>query len=120
MFSKRVGKKIIEARERCKITQVEMAKRLNISRQTYIDMEQGKTATKVEPLMRLSEITGQPLIWFVEEQMEDPKQYQTPALIELLALINELPKDLREAYIYNQFPLLNAIKRRQKNVISST
>lgn len=57
---------IYEARQARKITQVKMAKLLNIARQTYIDMESGKTIPRADMLERISEITEFPIGFFFE------------------------------------------------------
>ncbi len=55
-----MAQRIREAREFSKITQVEMAQRLDVARQTYLDMESGKTDPKILALVTIAEITGRP------------------------------------------------------------
>ena len=57
--------RIKEAREWKGLTQVYMAQQLKVARQTYLDLETGKTEPKVRLLVEISELTERPLTWFV-------------------------------------------------------
>ncbi|MGR5283051.1 helix-turn-helix transcriptional regulator [Photobacterium damselae] len=55
---------ILRARKSQKITQLEMAKKLGISRQTYVDIENGVRVPRVDLLNKISEITNKPVSYF--------------------------------------------------------
>ena len=57
--------RIKEAREWKGLTQVYMAQQLRVARQTYLDLETGKTEPKVRLLVEISELTERPLTWFI-------------------------------------------------------
>ncbi|PST88475.1 transcriptional regulator [Photobacterium iliopiscarium] len=57
--------RIKEAREWKGLTQVYMAQQLKVARQTYLDLETGKTEPKVRLLVEISELTERPLTWFI-------------------------------------------------------
>ncbi len=61
----KIAARIKEAREWKGLTQVHMAQQLKVARQTYLDLETGKTEPKVRLLSEISEITERPLTWFV-------------------------------------------------------
>jgi DNA-binding XRE family transcriptional regulator len=61
----KIAARIKEAREWKGLTQVHMAQQLQVARQTYLDLETGKTEPKVRLLSEISEITERPLTWFV-------------------------------------------------------
>ena len=58
--------RIKEAREWKGLTQVYMAQQLKVARQTYLDLETGKTEPKVRLLVEISELTERPLTWFID------------------------------------------------------
>lgn len=68
-----IARRIREAREWSAITQVQAAKQLGISRQTYIDMESGKTKHNIETLIELSKMYAKPVAWFYEGTYKSKK-----------------------------------------------
>ncbi len=64
-FKKEVGDRIKEAREWNNFTQVFVAKKLGISRQTYLDLESGKTEPKLLVILSLCQVLGRPISYFV-------------------------------------------------------
>lgn len=60
----RVGEEIKAHRICANITQVEMAKLLGVARQTYLDMESGKTELRRNNIELLSRELGMPLSCF--------------------------------------------------------
>lgn len=88
-----IQKRIIESRNKAGITQVEMAKRLCIARQTYIDLEKGVTEPRITNLMGVATITGATLEWLVygREDNKDKKIREIQGrLIELQQMVNAL------------------------------
>lgn len=57
---------ILRARKSQNITQLEMAKKLGMSRQTYVDIENGVRVPRVDLLNKISEITNKPVSYFFE------------------------------------------------------
>ncbi|GAW46563.1 helix-turn-helix transcriptional regulator [Photobacterium damselae subsp. piscicida] len=55
---------ILRARKSQNITQLEMAKKLGISRQTYVDIENGVRVPRVDLLNKISEITNKSVSYF--------------------------------------------------------
>lgn len=98
-----VAKRIKEAREWKGITQVKMAKLLDVARQTYLDIETGKTEPRVGTLSEIAEITERPLVWFVygdaNVELHDVQYKQD--VNRLLEHFSKLPHEIRSA-ILNQ------------------
>ncbi|KXF81170.1 helix-turn-helix domain-containing protein [Enterovibrio coralii] len=93
-----VAQRIREAREYRDITQVEMAKYLNVARQTYLDIESGKTEPKVSSLVMIAEVTGRPLNWLLygESSRSDIAFTHREELNRLLTLFSSLPQSARD------------------------
>lgn len=98
-----VAKRIKEAREWKGITQVKMAKLLAVARQTYLDIETGKTEPRVRMLSEIAEITERPLVWFVygDSNVELHDMQYKQDVNRLLECFSKLPHDARTA-ILNQ------------------
>lgn len=98
-----VAKRIKEAREWKGITQVKMAKLLDVARQTYLDIETGKTEPRVRMLSEIAEFTDRPLVWFVygdaESALHDVQYKQD--VNRLLEYFSKLPHEARSV-ILNQ------------------
>ncbi|CZF84919.1 transcriptional repressor DicA [Grimontia marina] len=92
-----VAQRIREAREYRDITQVEMAQHLDVARQTYLDIESGKTEPKVSSLAIIADVTGRPLNWFLygESTRSDIAFTHRDDLNTLLALFSQLPESAR-------------------------
>lgn len=95
----RIAEKIREAREWNKITQVGMAEQLGIARQTYLDLESGKTEPRVSTLLRVAEITGRPLSWFIYDGEGPVSQNEQEYIQQLLALFAQVPRSMRARLI---------------------
>ncbi|HIF9104958.1 TPA: helix-turn-helix transcriptional regulator [Photobacterium damselae] len=83
---------ILRARKSQKITQLEMAKQLGISRQTYVDIENGVRVPRVDLLNKISEITNKPVSYFFERN--NPMDCE-----RLLGLLAELEPKRRDWYM---------------------
>ncbi|ATF09508.1 helix-turn-helix transcriptional regulator [Candidatus Enterovibrio altilux] len=98
-----VAQRIKEAREWKRITQVNMAKLLEVARQTYLDIETGKTEPRIRILSEIAEITERPLVWFVYGDrgvtLHDVQYKQD--VNRLLEYFSKLPHEARIA-ILNQ------------------
>lgn len=57
--------KLKEAREDAKMSQTEVAKRINISQGAYSDFERGESRLDVNYLVQLSDIFNKPVTWFL-------------------------------------------------------
>lgn len=55
---------LIQLRKQAKITQVDMAKNLGVARQTYLDLESGRTEPRYSTLIKLSELFNVPVAAF--------------------------------------------------------
>ncbi|MBP5173140.1 MAG: helix-turn-helix transcriptional regulator [Bacteroidales bacterium] len=60
MGKKKVEKNIAEVRNSLKLTQAEMAKKIGISRQAYINLEHGKTSVINKQITKMAESCGLP------------------------------------------------------------
>ena len=60
MSNKKVKKNIAEVRNSMKLTQAEMAKKIGISRQAYINLESGKTSVINKQITKMAESCGLP------------------------------------------------------------
>ncbi|PCS23282.1 helix-turn-helix transcriptional regulator [Candidatus Enterovibrio escicola] len=98
-----VAKRIKDAREWKGITQVKMAKLLAVARQTYLDIETGKTEPRVRMLSEIAEITERPFGWFVygdaDVELKDVQYKQD--VNRLLEYFSKLPYEARTV-ILNQ------------------
>lgn len=65
-----VHKYIREARGVAGHSQVSMAKVLGVARQTYLDLENGKTEPKLAILLDICEVTGKPLSYFIQDDYD--------------------------------------------------
>lgn len=94
-----IALRVRTARELNGITQVSMAKQLGVARQTYLDIESGKTEPKLSNLYNISEITKYPVMWFlgVEAQVSEVEKHAP--FEELLELYKQLPHDYRKTLI---------------------
>ncbi|WIG83814.1 helix-turn-helix transcriptional regulator (plasmid) [Photobacterium damselae] len=60
--------RLIAIRKGNQITQVEMARKLGIARQTYLDLETGKTEPRISILYKIAEIFNIPVSAFFEKE----------------------------------------------------
>lgn len=60
--------RLIAIRKGNQITQVEMARKLGIARQTYLDLETGKTEPRISILYKIAEIFNIPVSAFFENE----------------------------------------------------
>ncbi|MCW8331475.1 helix-turn-helix domain-containing protein [Photobacterium sp. SDRW27] len=101
-----IAARIREAREWKDISQVAMAKCLDVARQTYLDLESGKTEPRVTTLMKIAEITGRPLTWFIYEETVSPPVEQNYDFSQLLALFSRVPEPTRTALLTHHIGLM--------------
>lgn len=66
-----IAERIKTARELENRTQVWMAMRLGIARQTYLDLENGKTEAKLSIIVKLTKILNRPLEYFTDVTEDD-------------------------------------------------
>lgn len=97
-----IAHKIREAREFKGITQVAMAKSLGVARQTYLDLESGKTEPRILMLLHIAEITGRSLHWFIY----DDHHGEYGDINRLSLLYTQLPSPLRQRMINHNIDLL--------------
>ncbi|SKA50590.1 helix-turn-helix transcriptional regulator [Enterovibrio nigricans] len=104
LSKKKIANKIRTAREMAHKTQVFMAKELNIARQTYLDIENGKTAAKTTTLMEIAEITKMPIMWFLED-VRDHDDYQSVRdskdVMDFMMILSKLPESARIELLKN-------------------
>lgn len=93
-----LAQRIRDARECRDFTQVEMAHYLDVARQTYLDIESGKTDPKISALLQIAELTGRPLAWFLygEIARNDMELTYRDDLETLASLFHQLPVAARE------------------------
>ncbi|WP_428445305.1 helix-turn-helix transcriptional regulator [Photobacterium profundum] len=94
-----ISEKIKTARTSRDITQVDMAKKLKLSRQTYLNLETGKTSPRCDMLLDIANVTGYEIGFFYtrEEGKEHPDCYTNQQVIAII----------REAAIYAERKLTN-------------
>lgn len=104
-----IAQRIKEAREWKGISQVAMAKYLDMARQTYLDLESGKTEPRISTLLKLAELTDRSLGWFVTDY---PQQGNDEAIADdiwqLTSLYNQLPEPLRSQLLASNISQLKA------------
>jgi len=102
-----IAARVRDAREWKEISQVAMAKRLDIARQTYLDLESGKTEPRVTTLMKIAEITGRPLTWFIDEETIPQSVDLHDQSQQLVELLSRVPEPLRTKLIAHHIGLIN-------------
>ncbi|CAH0532207.1 hypothetical protein VST7929_00018 [Vibrio stylophorae] len=105
-----LASRIREAREWKGITQVHMAKQLEVARQTYLDLESGKTEPRISTLLTIANLTDRPLTWFVYGD-DSPHAFITDnqdALNTLLSLSTQVPENLRQTLLEQNIRLLSS------------
>ncbi|PSU29611.1 helix-turn-helix transcriptional regulator [Photobacterium lutimaris] len=106
-----IAKRIKDAREWKGISQVAMAKHLDVARQTYLDLESGKTEPRISTLVRIAELTDQPLGWFVFDIQRPEMQHEQlkSELIQLSSLYGKLSEPLRSQLLTSHVNQLKMI-----------
>lgn len=95
---KDIGERIKKSRKAVKVTQQAMADALSISRQTVIDMENGKTPPKTDHLEAISKIIKKPIDWIVTG--DDPKA-------SIAKMIDSIPEHEEEMFLNEIMDLIN-------------
>ncbi|PSV88341.1 helix-turn-helix transcriptional regulator [Photobacterium angustum] len=98
-----IAQKIREAREWKGLTQVSMAKQLGVARQTYLDVESGKTEPRILMLMNIAKITGRPLHWFISD--DNTPEYGD--INRLSLMYAQVPSPLRQKMIEQNINLIS-------------
>ncbi len=104
-----VGESLRKIRIRMGFTQEEVALRSGLSQGYINQLESGKRMFTQKSLEQIAEALDVPLIDFfrkkerktdgVREEVSEYKREKSPSKKEILALLNELPLQLREHYI---------------------
>ena len=109
--------RIKEAREWKGITQVKMAKLLDVARQTYLDIETGKTEPRIGTLSEIAEITERPLVWFVygdaNVELHDVQYRQD--VNRLLEHFSKLPHEVRAAILNQSVTIASLLVKYSKS-----
>lgn len=84
-----------------------MAKRLDIARQTYLDLETGKTEPRITTLMQIAEITGRPIGWFIDQTPEVNADEASWELSRLVELFERIPEPQRTRLLAHHIGLLS-------------
>ncbi|MGF1683427.1 helix-turn-helix domain-containing protein [Photobacterium makurazakiensis] len=102
-----IASKIREAREWKDLSQVVMAKKLDIARQTYLDLESGKTEPRITALLKIAQLTDHPIEWFIgdisAEQGGGDDYWR-----ELSGLYIKLPEPLKTAMLKSHLSQVQA------------
>nr|WP_086937722.1 helix-turn-helix transcriptional regulator [Thaumasiovibrio occultus] len=100
-MKKSIAARIKEAREWKGLTQVYMAKTLDVARQTYLDLETGKTEPKVRLLSEIATLTERPLTWFIygDQGLEIIESEYKQEIETLLRHFSRLPNVARSAIL---------------------
>ena len=102
-----IAARIKDAREWKGLTQVHMAQQLRVARQTYLDLETGKTEPKVRLLSEISDITERPLTWFVygDEGIDILESEYKDEIDRLLKSFSCLPHSARNVILQQSINL---------------
>ncbi|MEO9497556.1 MAG: helix-turn-helix transcriptional regulator [Vibrio splendidus] len=65
--------RIRDAREAAHLSQVDMATKLDVARQTYLDLESGKTRPRLDMLYGIADITGSTMGWLLDLNPQEAK-----------------------------------------------
>lgn len=83
-----------------------MAKKLDIARQTYLDLETGKTEPRVMTLVKIAKITDRSFNWFIEQEPETLAGERHDELSRLAALFERVPEPQRAQLLAHHIGLL--------------
>ena len=107
--NKKVGKKVKIARVTADMTQVELAKRLDLDRQVLIRIENGSRPVSVPEIKKIAKVTGHDLSFFYGEAAipgEHTTIHLSPSIRDLrdlteedIRLIDDLIKRLRALHL---------------------
>ncbi|MBO4466309.1 MAG: helix-turn-helix transcriptional regulator [Bacteroidales bacterium] len=101
MSNKKVKKNIAEVRNSMKLTQAEMAKKIGISRQAYINLESGKTSVINKQITKMAERCGLPeekiLFGYSVEELSSNMLHESEAHKEQLNTVIKEKDDEIEA-----------------------
>ena len=81
-----------------------MAKQLGVARQTYLDLESGKTEPRVLMLMNIAKITGRSLHWFISD--DNTPEYGD--INRLSVMYAQVPSPLRQKMIEQNINLISS------------
>lgn len=70
MLNKTIAEKIKEARKIARLTQLDLARKLDVKQQTISQYERGETSPDFDMLKKIADITTKPLNWFFNENEE--------------------------------------------------
>ncbi len=87
--------RIKQAREDANLTQVAAAKEMGMARQTYLDLETGKTEPKLYTMIKFGFITGKTLNWLAygpqDPQVESQKMRMLQdTMIDCVRQLNDI------------------------------
>ena len=93
-----------ELRKEKKLSQQEVAKKLNVGQKTYSNYENGITEPNIETLIQMSKLFNITIDNLIKKYLNIDNQNQTPffqeELIELIKELNQIECAKVEAYIY--------------------
>ena len=89
----RIYKKIRQARMDAHISQIQMSKMLNISRQTYVDIENGIRVPRSDIIYQISIITNRNISYFFYEN------YEMGDINQIGVLLERLPDEKKQWYL---------------------
>lgn len=115
-----IARRVREAREYKDITQLEMAGQLNIARQTYLDIESGKTEPKILSLATIASVTGYPLAWLLygDNDAVDVRFVYRDEINTLLALFADLPPSARDLVMLQTLELAEHMAKMVPNEVA--
>ncbi|WP_087024060.1 helix-turn-helix transcriptional regulator [Thaumasiovibrio subtropicus] len=109
---KDISSKIKAARVLCSKTQQQMADELKIARQTYLDIESGRTVPRVDALEKIARVTDFPLIWFLDSREKDTGYMnikESKEVIDFLVTMSKLPSDSRRELLRSSRQMANLL-----------
>ncbi|WP_087022887.1 helix-turn-helix domain-containing protein [Thaumasiovibrio subtropicus] len=104
--------KIRAARVLASKTQQDMATELSVARQTYLDLEAGRTIPRVDVLEKIAKATDFPIVWFLEQSVPDVDYTdikENKEVIDLLMTISKLPCEHRTEMVRTSKRIANLL-----------
>nr|WP_086937723.1 helix-turn-helix transcriptional regulator [Thaumasiovibrio occultus] len=115
-----IAARIRDAREWQNITQVAMAKNLDVARQTYLDLETGKTEPRISVLLKIAELTQRPISWFLYGDNEQGlDQMERDDIQRMLQLLTSLPREMRQTLIKQNTQLYSYLSQYHQSRITT-
>ncbi len=106
------GKRLRDRRKEKKLSQNELAKKLNTNHSVIGKYERDEVTPSIEVVKRLANLLGTTVAYLIGEA-EDDALFKNPDMLKRLKDINNLPEDVKQHILYNLDAVLRDFKTRK-------